>query len=123
VRSVHLGLDAGERYEHLSRLTPGCAVDAAFGPWRDAPTVLGGDLNEEPGGPVHQRLCTVLVDVAAAAGSTEPTFPARAPRRRLDLLLADRQLSVVGVHVPTAHPGASDHLPVVADLVVPAGPG
>lgn len=122
VRSVHLGLDAGERFGHLSRLTPGCAVDGEVGRWRDAPTVVAGDLNEEPGGPVHQRLCTVLVDVAEAAGSAEPTFPARSPRRRLDLLLADRQLSVVGAYVPTGHPGASDHLPVVADLLVPAGP-
>ncbi|MEZ0490731.1 endonuclease/exonuclease/phosphatase family protein [Kineococcus sp. TBRC 1896] len=122
VRSVHLGLEAGERFDHLSRLVPGAAVDGPLTGWRDAPTVLAGDLNEEPGGPVHQRLSTVLVDVAQAAGAAAPTFPARAPRRRLDVLLADRQLSVLQVRTPADHPGASDHLPVVADLLVPAGP-
>ncbi|MEZ0164046.1 endonuclease/exonuclease/phosphatase family protein [Kineococcus sp. LSe6-4] len=122
VRSVHLGLTPQERSEHLDLLLPGAAVPGAVGPWRGAPTVLAGDLNEEPGGPVHRRLATVLLDAAEADGSAAPTFPARAPRRRLDVLLTDRRLSVVRVDTPAAHPGASDHLPVVADLLVPAGP-
>ncbi|WP_432562822.1 endonuclease/exonuclease/phosphatase family protein [Kineococcus sp. SYSU DK003] len=122
VRSVHLGLDPGERLDHAAQLLPGTPVPGPCGPWFDAPTVLAGDLNEEPGGTVHQRLSTVLVDAADAVGSPFPTFPARSPRRRLDAVLVDRHLSVTAVGTPAAAnaAGASDHLAVVADLLVPA---
>jgi endonuclease/exonuclease/phosphatase family metal-dependent hydrolase len=120
VRSVHLGLDAAERSEHLTRLLPGTPVSGPCGPWSDAPLVVAGDLNEEPGGPVHQRFSTVLADAAEVVGSPFPTFPARAPRRRLDLVLVDRRLSVTAVSTPAGNAAAaSDHLAVVADLLVP----
>ncbi|GAA0323900.1 endonuclease/exonuclease/phosphatase family protein [Kineococcus aurantiacus] len=119
VRSVHLGLGADERAEQVARLLPGAPAGGAAGPWSGAPAVLAGDLNEEPGGPVHARLGTVLLDAAEAVGSPSPTFPARAPRRRLDVVLVDRRLSVTSVSAPAGFPTASDHLPVVADLLVP----
>jgi len=119
VRSVHLGLEPGERFDHAARLLPGTPVPGPCGPWFDAPTVLAGDLNEEPGGPVRQRLSTVLVDAAEAVGSTFPTFPAKNPRRRLDVVLVDRHLSVTSVS-SAGSPTASDHLAVVADLLLPA---
>lgn len=121
VRSVHLGLDPGERFDHVTRLLPGTPLPGPCAPWSDAPLVLAGDLNEEPGGPVHQRLATVLVDTADTAGQPFPTFPARAPRRRLDVVLADRHLSVTAVSTPRGDAAAAtDHLAVVADLLVPA---
>ncbi|PRY17494.1 endonuclease/exonuclease/phosphatase family protein [Kineococcus rhizosphaerae] len=120
VRSVHLGLDDGERFDHVTRLLPGTPVGGPLEPWSDAPAVLAGDLNEEPGGAVHRRLSTVLLDAAEAVGTPAPTFPARSPRRRLDAVLVDRLLSVTSVSTPGEHPGASDHLPVLADLLVPA---
>jgi len=121
VRSVHLGLEPGERFDHVTRLLPGTPVPGPCGPWSDAPLVLAGDLNEEPGGPVHQRLSTVLQDTAEIAGQPFPTFPARAPRRRLDLVLVDRHLGVAGVSTPAGDVvAATDHLAVVADLLVPA---
>ncbi|ABS04701.1 endonuclease/exonuclease/phosphatase family protein [Kineococcus radiotolerans] len=121
VRSVHLGLDPAERSGQVARVLPGTPLPGPCGPWFDAPAVLAGDLNEEPGGPVHGRLSTVLVDAADAAGSPFPTFPARAPRRRLDLVLVDHRLSVTAVSTPAGEAAAaSDHLAVVADLLVPA---
>lgn len=121
VRSVHLGLEAGERSDHVARLAPGTSVPGACGAWSDAPLVMAGDLNEEPGGAVHQRLCRDLVDAAEVVGQEFPTFPARAPRRRLDLVLVDRRLSVTSVSTPAGDAAAaSDHLAVVADLLVPA---
>ncbi|MBB2901543.1 endonuclease/exonuclease/phosphatase family metal-dependent hydrolase [Kineococcus radiotolerans] len=121
VRSVHLGLDPAERSGQVARVLPGTPLPGPCGPWFDAPAVLAGDLNEEPGGPVHGRLSTVLVDAADVAGSPFPTFPARAPRRRLDLVLVDHRLSVTAVSTPAGDAAAaSDHLAVVADLLVPA---
>ena len=121
VRSVHLGLDPDERSRQVARVLPGTPLPGPCGPWFDAPAVLAGDLNEEPGGPVHGRLSTVLVDAADAVGSPFPTFPARAPRRRLDLVLVDHRLSVTAVSTPAGDAAAaSDHLAVVADLLVPA---
>ena len=122
VRSVHLGLEAGERSDHVARLLPATPVPGSCGPWSDAPLVMAGDLNEEPGGAVHQRFSTVLAAAAAVGGATFPTFPARAPRKRLDLILVDRRLSVTGVSTPPGNAAAAtDHLAVVADLLVPAG--
>ncbi|WP_432511897.1 endonuclease/exonuclease/phosphatase family protein [Kineococcus sp. SYSU DK001] len=120
VRSVHLGLEPGERFDHAVRLLPGTPVAGPVGPWCHAPTVLAGDLNEQPGGAVHQRLSTVLVDTAEAVGAAAPTHPSASPRRRLDVVLADRLLTVVSVRTPGESARASDHLPVVADLLVPA---
>ncbi|WP_432523704.1 endonuclease/exonuclease/phosphatase family protein [Kineococcus sp. SYSU DK006] len=124
VRSVHLGLDAAERLDHVGRLLPGAPVPGPCAPWSDAPLVVAGDLNEGPDGEGRQRLATVLADAAEVVGATFPTFPAAAPRRRLDAVLVDRRLSVTAVGTPR-HPGAaaaSDHLVVVADLLVPGDP-
>jgi endonuclease/exonuclease/phosphatase family metal-dependent hydrolase len=117
VASIHLGLDPQERVRHaeavLSRVQ-------RFGP---APYVVAGDLNEPPGGPAWRLLTRDLVDGAAdEATDGSPTFPARAPRQRIDAVLASA--AVVSVRVPGPSDGidptdlatASDHLPVVADL-------
>ena len=125
VRSVHLGLDQGERDGHADRLLPGASAEGPCGRWSGAPHVVAGDLNEGPQGPARARLATVLVDAAAVVQQEFPTFPARAPRRRLDVVLVDHRLSVTGVATP-AHPraaAATDHLAVVADLLVPAATG
>ncbi|WP_432546704.1 endonuclease/exonuclease/phosphatase family protein [Kineococcus sp. SYSU DK004] len=117
VTSVHLGLDAAEREEQADVLL------ARGGDEPQVPAVLAGDLNEGPDGPVRVRLATVLADAAQVAGATAATFPARAPRSRLDVVLADRRLGVAGAgtaDVPAAvAAAATDHLAVVADLLVP----
>jgi endonuclease/exonuclease/phosphatase family metal-dependent hydrolase len=88
----------------------------------DAPVVLAGDLNETPGGGAWRMLADGLVDGGAA--DNEPTFPAREPGRRIDAILSDPRITVAGwrvVGTDTAR-RASDHLPVVADLVLPDQP-
>lgn len=107
VLGTHLDLDAGARLETVGRLrarAPG-----------GVPLVVGADVNEEPGGPAWTALSAGLVDAAADCG---PTFPARAPRRRIDGLFVDPALAVLAVlAVRRPDPGpVSDHLPLVADL-------
>lgn len=124
VRSVHLGLEEGERERHAAVLTPSAPLPGPCSPWRDAPVVLAGDLNEGSDGAARRRLGTVLVDAAQSVGAEFATFPARAPRHRIDLVLVDPRLSVTGVTTPGLAAGdaaaATDHLAVVADLLVPA---
>ncbi|HEX2031119.1 MAG TPA: endonuclease/exonuclease/phosphatase family protein, partial [Actinomycetota bacterium] len=75
--AVHLGLSAPERRRHAEALT-----DLLAG---RHPVVVGGDLNELPDGPAASWLAGRYWDAFAAAGSGEGhTFPAAAPRARID---------------------------------------
>ncbi|MGW1779806.1 endonuclease/exonuclease/phosphatase family protein [Streptomyces sp. NPDC002143] len=123
VLSCHLSLERGERYQQggmlLDRLA-GMGVEHA---------VAGGDLNERPDGRTFGRLTTVLRDCRTAAPwGAEHTFPATGPDRRIDAIFATEGVEVLGCGVPTGLPGiteddlraATDHLPVLAALRVPA---
>lgn len=143
VVSVHLSLDRLERARHLSRIL--AEVEATPGP-----CVVVGDLNEQPGGETWGRLGALLQDAHVAAADAgrarmlpgaagvapgdaaggapggvraEParTFSAVRPRRRIDAVLASRDLVPRAAHVPDddAARRASDHLPIVADLELP----
>ncbi|MGA5320827.1 endonuclease/exonuclease/phosphatase family protein [Streptomyces seoulensis] len=119
----HLGLAKAERQAQSGLLLDRLAalgVDHA---------VIGGDLNEGPAGPAFTLLAEALQDAAALAprGDTD-TFPATAPARRIDAVLATRGVEVLACGVPTGLPGvtgsdlraATDHLPVLAALRIPA---
>jgi endonuclease/exonuclease/phosphatase family metal-dependent hydrolase len=112
VVGTHLATDAAERPGQARELRK-ALVNA------DAPVVLGGDLNEEPGGPSRRLIAEGLAE--AAGGNTTPTYPVHAPERRIDALLVDPAVEVTGYRVadtPAAH-RASDHFPVVAELILP----
>lgn len=124
VLSCHLSLDREERYEQggmlLDRL-------AALGTEH---AIAGGDLNERPDGRTFRRLAAGLQDCwAAAPWGTEHTWTPGNPYQRIDAIFATKGVEVLGCGVPTGHPGvteadlsaASDHLPVLAALRVPAG--
>jgi endonuclease/exonuclease/phosphatase family metal-dependent hydrolase len=125
VLSCHLSLHKDERYEQggmlLDRLA-GMGVEHA---------IAGGDLNERPGGRTFTRLADNLQDCWATAPSgAEYTWTRTAPHRRIDAVFATKGIEVLGCGVPLGHPGvteadlraATDHLPVLAALRVPAAP-
>lgn len=111
VVSCHLSLDPERRAAEVERV-----IEVA-GRLR-GPVVVGGDLNEPPGGPNWRRLHRAgYVD----HGSDRwPTFPADRPTKRIDALLVR---GVAGV-VQHGDPGldedllarASDHRPVLLTL-------
>lgn len=112
VASIHLGLDAAERARHVTAFA-GQLADGV-------PTVVAGDLNEQPGGPSWGALQRHLGD---AAPDGESTFPAAYPRSRIDAVLADPRLGVVAAGWPDGVSeadvvAASDHRPVLAVLVL-----
>ena len=123
VVSCHLGLTAAERREQggmlLDRLA-GLGVEHA---------IAGGDINEGPDGRTFGRLAATLQDCRTAAPwGSEHTFPAHGPDRRIDAIFATKGVRALGCGVPRGLPGvtdadlraATDHLPVLAAVRVPA---
>ncbi len=109
---THLGLGAGERARQVRRLLS--AVDRDEADVR----VLAGDINEWRPRAAASRLLT------RSLGPTPGprTFPARAPVFALDRLYVTPQEVVArlrAVRTPASRQ-ASDHLPLVADLKMPA---
>lgn len=120
VGSFHLDLHEAARTCHAAEALELIEAVAAR---HDAEVVLGGDLNEHPCRPAWRLLAARLADCHAAAPRGDGlTFPAAKPRHRIDALFAARGLRVVSCGgVEAASPdltGASDHLPVLAELRV-----
>lgn len=123
VLSCHLSLQKEERYEQggmlLDRLA-GMGVEHA---------VAGGDLNEGPAGRTFALLSDTLQDCwATAPEGGEHTWTRSGPHRRIDAIFATKGIEVVSCGVPLDRPGvtendlraATDHLPVLATLRIPA---
>jgi endonuclease/exonuclease/phosphatase family metal-dependent hydrolase len=123
VLSCHLSLQKDERYEQ-----GGMLLDRLAG--LDTPhAVAGGDLNERPDGPTFKRLAGALQDAwAARPWDGEQTSTSTDPHQRIDAIFATEGVEVLGCGVPLGLPGvteadlraATDHLPVLAALRVPA---
>ncbi len=81
------------------------------------PTLLFGDLNAGPDAaelqPLFRRLHDSWPGVGTEAGLTHPAI---APVKRIDFVLMSPHFRAVGARVPDTQ--ASDHRPVVVDLVV-----
>jgi endonuclease/exonuclease/phosphatase family metal-dependent hydrolase len=112
VGSIHLGLFPAERVRHARQILRRVAGDR--------PVVLAGDLNELDDG-------AALTELRAAGGMRvvsppTPTFTARNPRQRIDVVLASVHLVPVEgrpVHLdPAELVAASDHRPTWADLTL-----
>jgi endonuclease/exonuclease/phosphatase family metal-dependent hydrolase len=115
VVGCHLGLKPDGRRDQVQTV-----IGVARG--IQAPTVVAGDLNELPTGPCWQAL--------GQAGFTDPaedggefTFPATAPRVRIDAILTGQGVTVKEYGVPHHDrrdlQAATDHLPVLAVLDIP----
>jgi endonuclease/exonuclease/phosphatase family metal-dependent hydrolase len=84
----------------------------------EGPLIAAGDLNEGPGGSAWRMVEDGLVTPADGA----PTFPASLPARRLDGIFVSPDITVAKYEVVDDERAlaASDHLPVLADLVLPS---
>ncbi|NES29569.1 endonuclease [Micromonospora terminaliae] len=88
------------------------------------PVVAGADLNEGPDGTAWRTVAEGLTDAAVAMDRADRlTYSCANPRRRIDALFVDPRISVVDydvVDTPRTRQ-ASDHFPVLVDLLLPAG--
>ncbi|MGX1884248.1 endonuclease/exonuclease/phosphatase family protein [Streptomyces sp. NPDC055287] len=120
VLSCHLSLQREERYAQGGMLLDRLAA-------LDVPhAVAGGDLNERPDGRTFRRLAGELQDCWAVKpwGGEYTSTPDR-PHQRIDAVFATPGIEVLGCGVPLGAPeadlrAATDHLPVLAALRVPA---
>jgi endonuclease/exonuclease/phosphatase family metal-dependent hydrolase len=115
VSGSHLATDPAERPDQAARWKAALAEV-------DGPLIAAGDLNEGPGGGAWRTVADGLIDAAGAGGPAErATFPATVPRTRLDGLFVSPDIEVIRYDVIETDQArrASDHLPVLADLVLP----
>lgn len=84
------------------------------------PAVLLGDFNAHPQTPEMGRLRTALTDTwtVATGGRPPGTHPADAPAARIDYIFTSQQLTAAWTSLRSDDPAASDHLPVVSQLVL-----
>ncbi|HJQ55100.1 MAG TPA: endonuclease/exonuclease/phosphatase family protein [Gemmatimonadaceae bacterium] len=82
-----------------------------------APTLLLGDLNATPDAPELQPLFQRFHDTMADRGEAL-TYPAEAPAKRIDYVLASPQFQTRSAAIPATT--ASDHRPVIVELLLQA---
>lgn len=127
VFNTHFGLDPEERHRQATDV-----LDITDG---NDGAVLVGDLNAKPGSPPYERLTSSFTDGVATSNAAAPTFPspyvepdgrkapgshtAYVPDRRIDHVLHGPGIESRDARV--VHSLASDHSPVVVDLVVGGG--
>jgi len=117
--NTHLGLLPGERRVQVEALLGG---DWIGGMNCASPRILCGDFNALPSSPVYRRLSANLRDAQTMIQEQRPrkTYFGRYPTARIDHVFVGPGIEVLGVEVPRAHMArvASDHLPLVVDLLV-----
>jgi endonuclease/exonuclease/phosphatase family metal-dependent hydrolase len=118
--NTHLGLFSIERQ---------LQAEALSGPeWMGSescgnPVILCGDFNALPSSTVYRTLTGRLREAQENAAGHRPryTFPGRYPISRIDHIFCSTEFRTLKVEVPRTHLTrlASDHLPIVAEMVLP----
>lgn len=115
VVTSHLGLSARERMSQVEAILG----EEWIGPFLDKqPVLICGDFNCTPGSAVYRRMTHHFTDAATRGGGA--TFSSIKPLLRLDYVFLSPHFSAERVQVVKSHLTrlGSDHLPLVADLVL-----
>jgi endonuclease/exonuclease/phosphatase family metal-dependent hydrolase len=118
---VHVYNTHLQHNDAAERLVQAKAIKGLIGT-PDASVILLGDLNATPDAPEIRTLVQDLVDVWVAAGAGNGyTYPTEDPRVRIDYVLQSSDVVARAMAVVTSPLSelASDHLPVVADVLLP----
>lgn len=108
-------LGASIRNDSFDLVNNGRQVEELLARIGDRPALVAGDFNAAPGTPPMERW---LATGRFAGFAAEPaTFPAHAPTRRIDQLLAPVAWRVIDQRVVDT--GVSDHLAVVVTFALP----
>ena len=115
VAGTHLDLVAEPRLRHVGELHR--AIDEHVP--SDVPTVVAGDVNDQPGSPSWTALTTPRRDAFATAGVGDPyTSSARTATRTIDGVFVDPRITIRSARVLAGADveAASDHRPVLVEL-------
>jgi endonuclease/exonuclease/phosphatase family metal-dependent hydrolase len=119
VAGTHLDLRAGPRLRHVGELH--AAIEAHVPP--EVPVIVAGDVNDGPGSPSWAALAEHRTDALSTVPGGPPfTSTAGDPHQTIDGIFVDPALRITAVEVLT-HPqaaDASDHLPVLVEVELPA---
>ncbi|MEU4162187.1 endonuclease/exonuclease/phosphatase family protein [Actinoplanes sp. NPDC026670] len=111
VSGSHLATDANERPSQAQHWKT--ELDKL-----DGPVIVAADLNEGPGGGAWR----MVEDGLLGSTADVPTFPSVAPSRRIDGLFVSPGVTIERYEIISTEQArvASDHLPIVADLLLPS---
>lgn len=116
--STHLGVARRERQIQSNELL---GTSWLGSPEMRSPRIFCGDLNAVPNAMTYRRFARRMRDSQKLLPGHRPlpTFPSVLPFLRLDHVFVSEGLQVVGVTVPHDAKArrASDHLPLIVDLV------
>ena len=119
VAGTHLDLRDGPRLRHVGELHAAIGAHVPI----DVPVIVAADVNDGPGSPSWSALAQQRLDaLSTVVGGTPFTSPAAEPRQTIDGIFVDRRLRVTHAEV-LPHPevaAASDHLPVLVEVELPA---
>ncbi|CAA9892130.1 Oxidoreductase [Candidatus Methylobacter favarea] len=121
VINTHLGLSPRERQMQVQALLGAAWLQH---PSCRSPAVLCGDFNARPSSAICRQLRQRLQDAQLELSRYRPrsTFFGRFPTARLDYIFIDSGIEVLNVEVPRAELSrlASDHLPLIVEMRIPA---
>ncbi len=118
VAGIHLGLRPESRRSHVAQLHE--LLDRVVP--EAVPSIVAGDVNDEPGSATWQALAEGRTDAWTAGGSgTGDTYSATRPAQRIDGVFVDSRCSVRTASVldgPDVEVG-SDHRPLLVEVELP----
>ncbi len=121
--NTHFGLGRRERHQQCQALL---GLDWIGSIPENEPVLLSGDFNSRPQSRVYRNACDRLADVWQTVGTEKPrpTFPSIKPFLRLDHIFASHQFKIRKVETLQTWTAAvaSDHLPLCAEIELPAVP-
>jgi endonuclease/exonuclease/phosphatase family metal-dependent hydrolase len=112
ISGSHLATDPAERPSQAAVWKEQLAV-------LEGPVIVAGDLNEGPGGSAWR----MVEDGLLTSGESTPTFPAALPARQIDGIFVSPDIVIEKYEIVSDDRArsASDHLPVLAELLLPSG--
>jgi endonuclease/exonuclease/phosphatase family metal-dependent hydrolase len=122
VINTHFGLRRRERRAQAVALLGSDWLERCRPPY-----AFLGDLNSLPRGSVYRSFATLMRDahLVGTRGRPAPTFPSRRPLLRIDHIFVSNDIEVTSAEVVRSPltAVASDHLPLIAQLRIPAEEG
>jgi endonuclease/exonuclease/phosphatase family metal-dependent hydrolase len=92
-------------------------IQAKLDEYHGRPVILAGDFNDNPGSRTHVKMKEQFDDAWELIGQGDGfSYPAEAPRKRIDYLWLSKDKSVVPVKAWVPESDASDHRPLVAEF-------